>query len=369
VNASGGLHLNSAWGPDSRFNVSCLLRVPRAPVNYLREDGTLLRQSVFPAQAPFARHNLETGGYVQDRWLARKGLLIEPGLLFDWDEIIRRPLFSPRLAVVYSPPGPRARTKLSAGVGLYYEHTQLEYPTRSLAGIRYDTYYAADGVTPVSAPLQTAFEANNSTLTQTPAINWSVGIERKLPGEIFAGVNFVQKRVAEGFVYSNQGEPGALSRIYLLTNSRRDYYDAIEFNARRTFTNGYTLFASYTRSSAHTNAALDYVPTVSLLGPQRSGPLAWDTPNRLIFWGWLPFLLPKFKKSWDFVYTMNWHSGFPFTSVNANREVVGALQVPGGFPTMFPSVPGSNGGFTSGALILGCAASWKMPRIAEIQPL
>jgi hypothetical protein len=298
--------------------------ISRAPVNYLREDGTLLRQSVFPAQAPFTRHNFETGAYVQDRWLARKGLLIEPGLRFDWDEIIRRPLFSPRLAVVYSPPGPGTRTKLSAGIGLYYEHTQLEYLTRSLAGIRYDTYYAADGITPASEPLQTVFEANNATLTQTRAINWSIGIVRKLPGEIFAGVNFVQKRVAEGLVYSNQGGAEALSGIYLLTNSRRHRYDSIEFNARRTFANGYMLFASYTRSSARTNAALDYVPTVSLLGPQQSGPLAWDTPNRLISWGWLPFLLPKFKKSWDFVYTMKWQSGFPFTTVNANREVVGA---------------------------------------------
>jgi hypothetical protein len=298
--------------------------ISRAPVSYLREDGTLLRQSVFPAQAPFTRHNFETGAYLQDRWLARKGLLIEPGLRFDWDEIIRRPLFSPRLAVVYSPPGPATKTKLSAGVGLYYEHTQLEYLTRSLAGIRYDTYYAADGITPACEPLETVFEANNSTLTQTRAINWSVGIERKLPGEIFAGVNFVQKRVADGLVYSNQGGAEALSGIYLLTNSRRDHYDSIEFNARRTFANGYTLFASYTRSSARTNAALNYVPTVSLLGPQRGGPLAWDTPNRLISWGWLPFLLPKFKKNWDFVYTMKWQSGFPFTTVNANREVVGA---------------------------------------------
>ena len=298
--------------------------ISRAPLNYLREDGTLLRQSVFPAQAPFTRHNFETGAFVQDRWLARNGLLIEPGLRFDWDEIIRHPLVSPRLAVVYVPAGAEGKTKLSAGIGLYYEHTQLEYLTRSLAGIRYDTYYGSDGVAPVSEPLQTVFEANEASLTQTRAINWSVGIERKLPGEVFAGVNFVQKRVADGFVYSNLGGAEALSGIYLLTNSRRDRYDSIEFNARRSFANGYTLFASYTRSLARTNTALDYVPTVSLLGQQQSGPLAWDTPNRLISWGWLPFLLPKFKKSWDFVYTMNWHSGFPFTSVNANREVVGA---------------------------------------------
>lgn len=297
--------------------------ISRAPVNYLREDGTLLRQSAFPFIAPFAGHNVETGAYFQDRWLARPGLLIEPGLRFDWDEVIRRPLFSPRLAVVYSPPGAEATTKLSAGIGLYYEHTQLEYLTRALAGIRYDTYYAADGTTPVNGPLPTTFIADDASLTQTRAINWSIGVERKLPGAIYAGANFIQKRINNGFVYANQGAAGALSGTYLLTNGRQDHYYSVEFNARHTFANGYTLFASYTHSSATTNAALDYVPTVSFVGPQQSGPLPWDLPNRLISWGWVPFLLPKFKKSWDFVYTMNWQTGFPYTSLNAGYEVVG----------------------------------------------
>ena len=103
-------------------------------MNYLREDGTLLRRSTFPAIAPFTLHNAEIGAYAQDRWRPRAGLLLEPGLRFDWDEIIRRPLLSPRLAAAYSPPGSGDRTKFSAGIGIYYEHTQLEYLTRALAG-------------------------------------------------------------------------------------------------------------------------------------------------------------------------------------------------------------------------------------------
>ncbi len=78
--------------------------VSRAPISYLREDGTLLRQSVFSAITPFTLHNAELGAYMQDRWLMRPGLLVEPGLRFDWDEIIRRPLVAPRIAASYSPP-------------------------------------------------------------------------------------------------------------------------------------------------------------------------------------------------------------------------------------------------------------------------
>ena len=296
----------------------------RSPVSYLRENGTLLRRSTFPAQTPFTRHNFETGAYFQDRWLAHPGLLIEPGLRFDWDEIIRRPLFSPRLAATWSPPGTEATTKLSAGIGLYYEHTQLQYLESALAGVRYDTYYAADGVTPVEGPLETNFTVNNASLKQTRAINWSVGIQQKLPGSIYAAANFLQKRTSDGFVYANQEGPGALSGNYLLTNARQDHYVSEEFDLSRTFADGYRLFAAYTHSSVRTNAALNYVPAVSLLGPQQSGPLGWDVPNRVISWGWLPLLLPRLKNNWDFVYTLDWHTGFPFDAVNANLQVVGA---------------------------------------------
>jgi len=160
-----------------------------------------------------------------------------------------------------------------------------------------------------------------------------------LPGEIYAAANFLEKRISNGFVYANQTAPGALSGTYQLTNTRQDHYDSIEVEARRTFANGYTLFASYTRSSATTNAALDYIPTVSLLGPQQSGPLPWDTPNRLISWGWLPVPLPRLKKNWDFVYTLNWQTGFPFISVDANHQVVGAAGS-SRFPDYFSFSPG-----------------------------
>ncbi|MGA3045019.1 MAG: hypothetical protein ABSD67_00225 [Terracidiphilus sp.] len=298
--------------------------VARAPVNYLREDGTLLRQSVFPTTAPFTRHNVEAGIYVQDRWAPRAGLLIEPGLRFDWDEIIRRPLFSPRLAASYSPSKLKGATKLSAGIGLYYEHTQLEYLTRALAGIRNDTYFAADGITPTGPPLETTFSANDGSLHEARTLNWSVGVEQKLPGSVYVKANVIRKIVSDEFTYVNQSGPAALSGNYALTNSRQDHDDLAEVEARRTFAGGYALFAAYTRSSAHTNAAIDYVPTLSLLGPQQNGPLGWDTPNRVISWGWLPFLVSGFKRSWDFVYTLDWRTGFPFTSINDNYQVIGA---------------------------------------------
>jgi hypothetical protein len=43
----------------------------------------------------------------------------------------------------------------------------------------------------------------------------------------------------------------------------------------------------------------------------------------VVSWGWLPLLLPRLKRSWDFVYTLDWHTGFPFSAMNDNQQVVG----------------------------------------------
>ena len=313
--------------------------VTRAPVSYLREDGTLLRRSVFAPVAPFTLHNADVGSYIQDRWSMRNGLLLEPGLRFDWDETTRRPQFSPRIAAVYSPPGRENSTKISAGIGVYYGRTQLEYLTRARAGLRTDTYYDSNGITPAGPAETTSFVVNNSLLQNPLALNWSLAIEQKLPGSIYAGLSLLQKRTNNMFSYINQSGPSALSGTYLLTNTRQDRYNSIEIHARRIFANGYTLFGSYTHSSAHTNAALDYLPTPSPLGAQQSGPLPWDTPNRVISWGWLPFDVPWFKKNWDFVYTFEWHSGFPITSVDPADQVVGHVGSHR-FPNYFDFSPG-----------------------------
>ncbi len=302
----------------------------RAPVNYLREgsmgeNGTLDRQSVFAPAAPFTMHNDELGAYVEDRWQLRRPLLIEPGLRFDWDAVVRRPLVSPRIAGVYAPAGWGEATKISAGVGLYYEHTQLDYLAQTFAGNRADTYFEADGVTPLGPAQETEFTVDDGSLREPRALNWSVSVERKLPGAVLASANFMEKRTDNAFTFVNQSGPDAPAGDYALTNTRQDRYHSIEVEGRREFANGYTVFLAFTHSSARTNAALDYLPTPSPLGPQQSGPLPWDSPNRVLSWGWLPVPWAKLRRRWDFVYTFDRRTGFPYTSIDPAQQVVGAV--------------------------------------------
>jgi hypothetical protein len=291
----------------------------RSPINYLREDGTLIRQSTFPAQPSFTRQNADVGAYVQDHWQSHSGLSIDPGLRFDWDQIVRRPIYSPRIAAVFAP-GKIPTTKISAGIGVFYEHTQLDYLQQAFAGLRDDTYYAADGVTPVSPLLPTAFMVSYPLLHAPRVINWSAAIEQKLPSSTYATLSYIDKSGSNFFVFVDQSPP-SLSGRYLLTSQRHDDYHAVNLTLRHNFSGDYVLFAAYTHSLAYTNAALEYSPTTGYLGQQQPGPLPWNVPDRVISWGWLP--IPKLKR-WDFVYNIDWHTGLPFTAINANHVVVGA---------------------------------------------
>src|SRR5207302_600167 len=104
-----------------------------------------------------------------------------------------------------------------------------------------------------------------------------------------------------------------------LTNIREDRYDALQVTARRTFKGSYFVLGSYTRSSARSNAVIDFSIDNPIFSPQGGGPLAWDAPNRFLSWGLLPFV-----KRFDLAYSLDWRTGYPFSLVNENQELVGS---------------------------------------------
>ena len=125
-------------------------------------------------------------------------------------------------------------------------------------------------------------------------------------------------RVSDPPPFSCTGPSGCFSGLHLLDSSRRDRYKALEFSMRRRFKGGHVVFASYTRSTARSNAVLNFNLANPFFSPQAGGPLAWDTPNRFLSWGILP-LVGKV----DLAYTVDWHDGFPFSVVNQNQELIG----------------------------------------------
>ncbi len=300
----------------------------RRPILIRRENGTLSRQISFINSPRFSQHNSEVSGFVQDRWSVSERWLLEAGLRLDWDQILRRVVASPRFASTYLLTR-SGETKFSVGIGLYRDATNLDLITRPSAGRRFDLSYAADGQTPAGPPVETLFRVDQQRLTAPRFVNWSLGLEHKLPAAIYMRVEMLQKRGSRGFAFINLDQPGPGRSLFELGNQRRDRYDSISITLRRTLKENYALLASYTRSAARSNAVLDYTLDNPIFSPQAGGPLPWDAPNRLLSWGFLPLL-----KRFDIAYALDWRNGYPFNLVNQEQKLAGAPGLKR-FPTYF----------------------------------
>jgi hypothetical protein len=304
--------------------------IERRPISIFREDGTLSQQITFVGNPNFTEKNFEVGNYAQDRWSISDRWLVEMGLRQDWDQIVRRMLFSPRLASSYllTKDG---RTKINAGMGLFYDATNLDIIVRPFEGIRQDIVFAADGKTPLGPPLVTSFLVNRQNLREPQFVNWSVGLERELPDSIYLSINFTQRKGKDGFSFVNTA-PGLLGQPagqFELTNMGRDRFDAIQINVRHTFKSQFPFLASYTRSSARSNAVIDFSLDNLIYSQQAGGPMPWDSPNRLLSWGGAPLW-----KGFSLYYSLDWRDGYPFNVINQDQQLVGS---PGSmrFPPFF----------------------------------
>ena len=275
--------------------------------------------SSFAGGQPSSTTNFELSAYAQDRWLIGNRLLVESGLRFDWDAIVRTPLLSPRLAGTYVLDN-SANTKLSAGIGLLYDPSFLFLIARPYAGERTDYFFNSSGE-PTGTVL-TTFSVNRNSLVAPRFVNWSLGLEHKLPAAIYLKAEFLEKRGTRGFVYNIPN--GAPTGDFVLQNTRDDRYDAIEVSLRHNFRESYMLMGSYTRSRAHSNQVLDFSVDNPLLSPQMAGPYTWDTPNRFLSWGYFPlFKLPIIHQT-EVAYSLEARTGFPFNVTNDQEQLVGA---------------------------------------------
>lgn len=298
----------------------------RTPIRTFAENGILLRQTLFPGETVALRkNNLQGSAYAQDRWSPFNRLLIEAGLRFDTDEIIRRILTSPRIAGTYMLTSD-GETKLSGGWGVFYDATNLSLISLPLSGSRLDYYYGANGVL-LRPPVLTRFFLNQNTLREPRFLNWSLSLERRLPGDVYATVEYLQRRGTDGFIYLPQPPlAGLFGGSFVMSNARQDHSNSLQFIVRHTFLKTYPLMASYTHSRAVTNTVLTYSIDNLNSGLEGPGPYPWDSPNRFLAWGMAPLpSLPLIHKL-DLAYSLEWRTGYPFSIVNQEQQFLQPLN-------------------------------------------
>ncbi len=306
----------------------------------LRADGSLARSVSFAGTGLLRKTNFQAALYGQDRWTLREGLLIEAGIRGEWNQIVRDTVLSPRLSVVWSPAWMK-QTKLSAGFGIFTDPLPLEPLTRHQDQVSLSTFFASDGSVTLG-PITTGFLVNEQSLKVPRARTYTISLERMLPHGFYAKAAYLRRAGWDGLVFS--GLPGSLpqsSIFYSLGNQRADRYDSLELTARRTFAGQYECVASYTYSRARTSAVIDFSLENPIFAQQAGGQLAWDTPNRLLIWGWAPVphgygpeMVRFFLRELNVVYLLETRTGFPFSVVNDEGFLVG-LPNERRFPTYF----------------------------------
>lgn len=309
--------------------------IPIAP------SPTCARYSVFNGGGNNTIYNTEAAAYVEDKWSITNRFFVEPGVRVDWDQTVRTPLVSPRLAGTFALDN-TANTKISAGIGILYDVTPLGLLHQPYEGQRGDYFFNSSGnptdqngnPIAVPTPVPTTFSVNPYELSAPRYINWSVALEKKLPYAIFLKLEFLEKRGTHGFAYNTAN--GLVDGNFLFGNTRDDRYDAIEVSVHHRFHQYYEIFGAYTRSTAHTNQVFDFSLDVPLLSPQLPGPYPWDTPNRFVGWGIIPGpKLPAVHK-FDIVYSTEVRTGLPFLATTDQGEIYPGIA-PGTFrlPTYY----------------------------------
>jgi hypothetical protein len=295
---------------------------------------TCARYSTFLGGDYSTIYNSEASAYAEDRWLITNRLLIEPGLRFDWDEIVRMPMISPRLAGTYILDD-ESNTKLSAGIGIIYDNTTLGLIHQPFEGERSDYFFgcfppssSTCSIEPSNAngqqiseptPVATAFTVNRNTLAAPRYLNWSAGLEKKLPDAVFLKLEFIEKRGVHGLAYNTLN--GALDGSFFLGDRRDDRYDAFTVSLRHSFRQHYEIFGAYTRSSSRTSQVFDFSLDIPLLSQQLPGPYPWDTPNRFVGWGVLPFFKLPIIHKFDVIYSAEARTGLPFLATTDQGEI------------------------------------------------
>lgn len=293
-------------------------------------NGARLRDVTFSNEPHFSLNTVESSAFVQDHWTGFDRLMIETGVRWDHDSFVNRDVFSPRIAGTAMLQR-SSETKFSAGIGIYYDRTNLFEVSQSLQGTRMDQFFSPSPN--CQAPpgglcrtITAAFIVDPMRLTLPRFVNWSVGLERRLPGRVYARLDFLSRHGTGVWAYEPQ-----TNGTFLLGHLKQDRYDGAQITIRKEFVRGYPMLLSYTRSKARSNESVDFGIDNFTTGSQVGGPLPWDAPNQLTSWGSLP--LPsvwKFRK-FDFAYSLLWRTGYPFPTVNEFGEIVnppGVFRLP-----------------------------------------
>src|SRR5690242_6763998 len=279
--------------------------------------GCLVRQTTFTGSATPQLSNTQAGAFAQDTWSMGKHFVFQAGLRTDWDRFTQSAMAEPRVSANVLPFGDD-RAKFSFGWGIYNAPLNPALIGQILDQQQLDTYFIDAAGNPIAPTTVTRQFVLPGGLRQPRFATSSAGWQERFGRNTLVSLELLARNGSHGFAFVDQ-QPTQPGGIFLLEDQRKDRYRAATFSVRRVFSENTEIYGAYTRSRAHSNEVLNPALGSIFYAAQQPGPLAWDTPNRLVVWGWIPTHIWSTQLSGFFEY----RTGYPFSVVNLQQQLVG----------------------------------------------
>jgi len=280
------------------------------------DEGGLLKSLVTFAGPNFAdTRNREYGAFAQDRIVFDSKLQVELGIRYDRERVVGRNNFAPRVGFSFLPFG-TARSKLSGGVGLFYDNIALIHLQLPQLERRFTTAYINGA--PAAAPAATEVRVSPE-LRNPSGVHWNAAWEHEWSPRWVSRIDYIQKKGRDQIRVAAQTNPNGFDMIF--NNSGTSDYRAVEFSLDRPIRTNLRFLASYVYSNAKArpSLALDFPDPAVETMPE--APVEWNTPHRFVGWGYFP--LPSNIRA---SFSVEARSGFPFTSVDNLNHVAGVYN-------------------------------------------
>lgn len=280
-------------------------------------QGCLVRRSTFTGSANPQLANTQAGGFAQDTWSVGRHFVFQGGLRTDWDRFTESAMAEPRVSANVLPFGDD-RAKFSVGWGIYNVPLNLALIGQALDQQQVDIFYDSTGAVVPPSPVVSQFVLPSGGLRQPRFATSSASWQEKVGRNTLVSLDLLARNGSHGFAFVDQ-QPSQPGGIFLLEDQRQDRYRSATFSARHIFSENTEIYGAYTRSRAHSNQVLNPVLGSIFFAAQQPGPVAWDAPNRLVAWGWMPTHIWSTHLSGFFEY----RTGYPFSIVNLQQQLVG----------------------------------------------
>ncbi len=295
--------------------VSSKLRLDRRPYVLFDDAGNLKSAVSFAGPNAAGVHNTEYGAFILDRLVLNPKLQVEVGMRFDRERVVGRNNVSPRTAFSFLPFG-TARSKISGGIGLFYDNIPLSNLQLPRMQRRYVMNY--DGG--VEAPIPAASNVGvNSSLQNPQGLHWNLAWEQEWLPRWVSRINYIQKNGQHQVRLAARPNPNGFDMVF--DNSGKSHYQAVEFTLDRPIRTNLRFLASYIYSDAKArpSLSLDFPDPAIELIPETAA--NWNTRHRFVSWGYFP-VWGRMNAS----YSVEARSGFPYTTINSINYVVGGYN-------------------------------------------